>query len=183
MIYFLKGIVSETKENSVVIDVNDIGYEAIVSHPNNFEIGKTIKLYTYNVIREDENYLVGFPTLEEKTIFLYLIKVKGLGPRSVINCLSATTPNQIINAIASNNIIFLKTLPGIGTKVASQIIFDLKGRFSENKRNPKQYEDVYHALKELGFRNSVIDKVLATINEPDASTEEILRIALNKLRK
>ena len=51
------------------------------------------------------------------------------------------------------------------------------------KGNPKQYEDVYEALKTLGFKGAAIDRVLATINEPNATTEEILRIALSKLKK
>lgn len=183
MIYFLKGVVTEINGNNIIIDVRDIGYEALVSHPEDFGVGEVVTLYTYNVVREDESYLVGFKTLDEKAVFLSLIKVKGLGPRSVINALSSTSPQSVINAIASNNVAYLKKLPGIGAKAASQIILDLKGELTGTKGNPKQYDDVYDALKELGFKGAAIDRVLATINEPGASTEDILRIALSKLRK
>ena len=79
----------------------------------------------------------------------------------------------------------MKKLPGIGAKAAAQIILDLKGELTGTKvkGDPSVYEEVYDALKELGFKGAAIDRVLATINEPDASSEEILKLALSKLRK
>ncbi len=182
MIYFLKGKVKEIAEDSVVIDVHDVGYQFLVSHVDEYKLEEEVFVYTYNVVREDENYLIGFKTKEEKEVFLSLIKVKGLGPKTVINALSATSPNEVINAISSNNVAFLKKLPGLGAKAAGQIILDLKGELTGSKGNPKQYEEVYEALKTLGFKGAAIDRVLATINEPGATNEDILRIALKKLK-
>ena len=183
MIYFLRGEIHQVDNDSVVIDVNDVGYQVLVSHVDNYTVGQKVLLYTYNVVREDENYLIGFSDIEERNVFLSLIKVKGLGPKTVIGALSATTPQEVINAISSNNVAFLKKLPGLGAKAAGQIILDLKGELTGSKGNPKQYEEVYDALKSLGFKGAAIDRVLATINEPNASTEDILRIALSRLRK
>ena len=186
MIYFLKGKVALKDKDTVVIDVRDVGYQVLVSHIDDYQIGDEVLVYTYNVVREDEQYLVGFTSLDEKNVFLSLIKVKGLGPKSAIGALSTTTPNEVVAAIASNNVAFLKKLPGIGAKAAAQIILDLKGQLTgtgENKGNPGVYEEVYDALKGLGFKGAAIDRVLATINEPDATSEEVLRLALNKLRK
>ena len=183
MIYFLKGKIALIENDSVVIDVNGVGYQALVSHLDEYQVGEEVLMYTYNVVREDENYLIGFKDIEEKKVFLSLIKVKGLGPKTVINALSATTPNDVINAISSNNVAFLKKLPGLGAKAAGQIILDLKGELTGSKGNPKQYEEVYDALKSLGFKGAAIDRVLATINEPNATTEDILRIALSRLKK
>lgn len=182
MIYFLRGKVAIIEQESIVIDVRDVGYQMLVSHIEQFHIGDEVLVYTYNVVREDENYLIGFLDKEEKDVFLSLIKVKGLGPKTVINALSATTPNDVINAIASNNVAFLKKLPGLGAKAAGQIILDLKGELTGSKGNPKQYEEVYDALKTLGFKGAAIDRVLATINEPGATNEDILRIALKRLK-
>ena len=182
MICFLRGKVVEVNGETVTLDVRDVGYQVLVSHPNDFKVGEEILVYTYNVVREDENYLVGFATKEEKEVFLSLIKVKGLGPKTVINALSATTPSEVINAISSNNVAFLKKLPGLGAKAAGQIILDLKGELTGTKGNPKQYEEVYEALKTLGFKGAAIDRVLATINEPGATNEDILRIALKRLK-
>ena len=184
MIYFLRGKVAEVDKNNLIIDVRDVGYEVLVSHIEDFVIGEETLVYTYNVVREDEQYLIGFRTLEEKAIFLALIKVKGLGPRSVINALSATTPSQVVNAISSNNVAFLKKLPGIGGKAASQIILDLKGELTGGEKgDPTVYDDVYEALKEMGFKGAAIDRALASINEPGASSEDLLRIALSKLNE
>ena len=183
MIYFLKGKIVLAENDSVVIDVNGVGYQALVSHLDEYQVGEEVLMYTYNVVREDENYLIGFKDIEEKKVFLSLIMVKGLGPKTVINALSATTPNDVINAISSNNVAFLKKLPGLGAKAAGQIILDLKGELTGSKGNPKQYEEVYDALKSLGFKGAAIDRVLATINEPNATTEDILRIALSRLKK
>ena len=182
MIYFLRGKVAIIEQESIVIDVRDVGYQMLVSHIEQFHAGDEVLVYTYNVVREDENYLIGFLDKEEKDVFLSLIKVKGLGPKTVINALSATTPNDVINAIASNNVAFLKKLPGLGAKAAGQIILDLKGELTGSKGNPKQYEEVYDALKTLGFKGAAIDRVLATINEPGATNEDILRIALKRLK-
>lgn len=183
MIYFLKGKIALIENDSVIIDVNNVGYQVLVSHLDQYQVGEDVLMYTYNVVREDENYLIGFKDVEEKNVFLSLIKVKGLGPKTVIGALSATTPNDVINAISSNNVAFLKKLPGLGAKAAGQIILDLKGELTGSKGNPKQYEEVYDALKSLGFKGAAIDRVLATINEPNATTEEILRIALSRLKK
>ena len=85
MIYFLKGKVTMVDGDTVVVDVHDVGYQVLVSHISNYIIGDSVFLYTYNVVREDEQYLAGFSTIEEKKVFLSLIKVKGLGPKTVIN--------------------------------------------------------------------------------------------------
>ncbi|MBO6280365.1 MAG: Holliday junction branch migration protein RuvA [Bacilli bacterium] len=182
MIYFLKGKVAMIESDSIVIDVRDVGYQMLVSHIDEYHLGDEVLMYTYNVVREDENYLIGFKDQEEKNVFMSLIKVKGLGPKTAINALSATTPQEVINAIASNNVAFLKKLPGLGAKAAGQIILDLKGEITGSKGNPKQYEEVYDALKTLGFKGAAIDRVLATINEPEATNEDILRIALKRLK-
>jgi Holliday junction DNA helicase RuvA len=90
----------------------------------------------------------------------------------------------MITAIASNNVAYLKKLPGIGGKAAAQIILDLKGVLTGGEKgNPEVYEDVYDALKEMGFKGAAIDRVLATINEPEAKPEDILRLALSKLNE
>lgn len=183
MYYFLKGKIFLIEDDKVVLDVNNVGYELLVSHPSNYQIGEEVLMYVHNVVREDDNYLVGFKDIEEKKVFLSLIKVKGLGPKTAIGALASTTPQEVINAISSNNVAFLKKLPGLGAKAAGQIILDLKGELTGSKGNPKQYEEVYDALKTLGFKGAAIDRVLATINEPNATTEEVLKIALSKLRK
>lgn len=184
MYYFLKGKIAFIEKDSIVINVHDVGYVVFVAHPELYKVNDEATIYTYQVIKEDEQYLVGFSTLDEKKAFISLISVKGIGPKTALNAMSATTSEELIHAIAANNITFLKRLPGIGAKAASQIILDLKGQLTgTDSNNPTQYDEVRDALKSLGFKAKAIDEVLASINEVDATNEEILRIALKKLKK
>jgi Holliday junction DNA helicase RuvA len=185
MIYSLKGIVTSITETTVVVDVHDVGYEVFVSRPQDFHYGEEAKIFTYEVISQDDHYMVGFATREEKDAFGMLISVKGIGPKTAISALSGTTPEGLFKAIESSNTAFLKKLPGIGPKAASQIILDLKGRLanSDSKGNPHQYDYVRAALIQLGFKATAVDDVLGTINEPLATNDDILRLALQKLSK
>lgn len=185
MIYSLKGTIIAKGENSVVIDVRDVGYECLVSRPEDFLFGEEMTVYTYEVYGENEHYLAGFSTILEKDAFVSLIAVKGIGPKTALNALSAATPDALFKAIQSSNTAYLKKLPGIGPKAANQIILDLKGHLAPDSRkvNPKQYDEVRAALKTLGFKVKEIDEVLSSINEPDLDNEGLLRAALRKLRK
>lgn len=183
MFYSLNGKITFKGENYVVVDVRDVGYQVFVSHSSDYEVGQEIFLFTHYVVREDDQFLIGFSSRLEKDAFESLINVKGLGPKTAINALSATTPEMLMKAIASNNVTYLKRLPGIGAKAAAQIILDLKGQITGEKGDPNRYEDVISALKQLGFKNAQIDRVLSDINEENATMEEILAIALKKLRK
>ncbi len=181
MIYYLKGIVAAKEVDQVILDVHDVAYNIYVSHLDDYHIGDEVLIYTYDVVKEDEEYLVGFSSKEEKSVFLSLIKVKGLGPKTVISALSTTNPEQVMAAIAANNVAFLKKLPGIGAKAASQIILDLKGEITGTKGDPSVYDEAYEVLKGLGYKGAAIDRCLASINIPNGTSEEIVRAALAKL--
>ncbi len=182
MYYSFFGTITLIKEDYLVIEVNDIGYQVYIARPNDFALFNKTKIYVDQVIKEDEEYLVGFSSLEEKKAYQSLIKVKGIGPKTALNALSKTSAFDLFQAIASNNISYLKKLPGIGTKAASQIILDLKGELQEGaSANIEQYDEVRQALKNLGFKVKEIDDVLAKISIPNASNELILKEALKRL--
>ncbi len=181
MFYSLKGYVDVVKSDYIVLDVHDVCYQITVSHPSAYKVDELVRVFTYQVVREDEQYLVGFKSIEEKEIFMSLISVKGIGPRTAINALSQTTPNQIIDAIRNSNVVFLKKLPGIGAKAAAQIILDLKGEVSlidsEELGLTSQAIDAKEALKNLGFKNAQIDEAFKKINI-NQETSQIIRDAL-----
>ena len=183
MYFYFKGKISLIENDYVVIEVNNIGYQVYVPHPSKFSLNEETTIYLYNVVREDEQYLAGFASLLEKEAFTSLISVKGIGPRTALNALSGTSAEDLFNAIASNNVTYLKKLPGIGGKAASQILLDLKGKLTTSDANVNQYDEVRKALKSLGFKVKQIDDVLATISIGDASNEEILREALKRMKK
>lgn len=184
MYYYFKGKVTHIDTNFIVLEVNNIGYQIYTPRTESFIINEEMTIYLYNVVREDEQYLAGFTSLDEKKAFEALIAVKGIGPRTALTALSATNPNDLFMAIQANNVNYLKKLPGIGPKAAAQIILDLKGQLThESKADINQYKEVREGLKGLGFKVKEIDDVLAKINIPNATNEEIFREALKKLRK
>ena len=185
MIYSLKGIITEVKKDRVVVDLGSIAYEVLIARSGDFALGQEAKVFTYEVLTQDDHYLAGFLDKNEKEAFCSLIEVKGIGPKTALSALGATRPEELFAAIEANNTAFLKKLPGIGPKAAAQIILDLKGKLvkTDTKGHPEAYEEVASGLKGLGFKKSEIDKALASINEPNLPTAEVLRIALQKLRK
>ena len=152
MYFYFKGKISLIENDYVVIEVNNIGYQVYVPHPSKFSLNEETTIYLYNVVREDEVYLAGFASLLEKEAFTSLISVKGIGPRTALNALSGTSAEDLFNAIGSNNVTYLKKLPGIGGKAASQILLDLKGKLTTSDANVNQYDEVRKALKSLGFK-------------------------------
>ena len=185
MLSYIVGLITEVGEDRIVIESNGLGYEALVPSPEPFALGQSGKFYCYEIISEDEHTLCAFPSREFRDAFYSLIKVKGIGPRTALGALSLTTPENLYNAIRSNNTSYLKKLPGIGAKAASQIILDLKGSltFGKAKADPHQYDEVREGLKVLKFKVKDIDEALSKINLPEASNEEILREALKILRQ
>lgn len=183
MVFYITGKVTNIFNESIVIDVNGVGYLLYVSHTENYKLGDFKKVYIYRHIHEDERYLVGFLDLDEKRMFSLLISVNGLGPKTAMSMLRNAHHLDIYNAILSNNVSFLKKLPNVGQRGAEQIILDLKTRLSGKKGNPKQYQEVKEALSELGFKKKRIEEVLSEINVPNATSEEIIKIALSRLSK
>ncbi len=184
MIYSLLGKITEIKEKFVVIEVNGIGYEVFVSRISDFTLDRECKIYTHEVLTQDDHYLVGFLTKLEKEAFSSLIEVKGIGPKTAISALSKTNPNDLFLAISGNDVGYLKKLPGIGPKAASQIILDLKGKLIDNAKEkaPNAYVEVRGALTSLGFKSKEIDSIIAKLPK-GLSDEEALRQALKGLRK
>lgn len=188
MYYAMKGQVEWIRSDSIVLNVHDICYEILMTHPEKMKLHDEVMLLLYEVIREDAHDLVGFPTIEEKEVFLSLISVKGIGPKTALNALSATDANAFVRAIEASDVKFLKKLPGIGAKAAQQIVLDLKGHLSMEEPEKKKVlaEPVLEArdaLKSLGFKMSDIDRILASCVQEGMTSEEIIKQALMRLRK
>lgn len=184
MIYGLKGTVINILKDSIAINVHDVYYEVFVSDVDKYHINDIISIFTYEVIREDDRYLIGFSGEQEKSLFTKLINVKGIGPKMAINALKGGNAQDIEAAIEATNVLYLKKLPGIGEKAAKQIILDIKGQLvAKSKINVDLYDDVKEALKGLGYKTKTIEEVLLTINEPGLTQEQIILLALQKLGK
>ena len=185
MIYSLHGKIVARSKDSIAIDIGSIGYEVFVARPEEFMLGDEKLIYTCEIMTQDDHYLAGFSSKAEKEAFLSLTSVRGIGPKTAIGALSATTPDELFAAIAGSDAKYLKKLPGIGPKAASQIILDLQGKLIQEEPKIKKddrYPGVRAALKSLGFKAKEIDSAIVAL--PDSLDDNsALRTALRSLRK
>jgi Holliday junction DNA helicase RuvA len=130
MIDFLRGKPVLVDSDYVILDVRDIGYRVFCPNPYAFA-GKSeqqVTLYIHHHVREDAITLFGFATREEQALFRKLLDVTGIGPRVALGVLSGGSPERIVSAIQSDDLMFLTRLPGIGKKTAQRIVLDLKDK-------------------------------------------------------
>lgn len=184
MIGFVRGTVHAFGPDYVLLDVNGIGYRIHFFHPEVLRKDKEMTIYTYQNVREDEISLFGFLSLEEYDLFTKLISVKGLGPKIASNILSRASVDSIIAAIETGDVDFIKMMPGIGKKTASQIMLDLKGKLVESGgSDSEELNDVAEALKQLGYKPTEIRPVIKKLANEKGSTDELIRKALALLMK
>ncbi|MBQ6477963.1 MAG: Holliday junction branch migration protein RuvA [Erysipelotrichaceae bacterium] len=184
MIGFVRGTVHVFGLDYVLIDVNGIGYRISFYHPEALKVGKEMTIYTYQNVREDEISLYGFLSLQEYDLFTKLISVKGLGPKIASGILSGSSVDAIISAIETGDVDFMRRLPGVGKKTASQIILDLKGKLVESEViDNEKLNDVNDALKQFGYKPAEIKPVLRKLEKEEGSTDELIKKALTMLIK
>ena len=136
MIAHIKGIIEEKFNNSIIIDVNGVGYEVTVP-TSDFEavnLGEERKFFTFHAIRENSEDLYGFSTLMAKKIFELLILVQGIGPKAAIAILSLAEPEEVRNAIANADATFVAKASGVGKKSAERVIVDLRDKVGTPSR-------------------------------------------------
>ena len=194
MIYYVNGDFIEKTATNVIIDCGGIGYNVQISLTTYADIETLNKgrLYTYHLIREDAELLFGFSTKREKVLFELLISVSGVGANTARMILSSLSPNETEQAILSGNSGTLQGVKGIGAKTAQRIVIDLKDKVT--KIAPATIEGTYlttssarveahAALTTLGITAKQAEGVLnkALKNKPEATTEELVRIALQLL--
>ena len=183
MYAYIKGIIIEINSNYIVLDNNGIGYMIYVSNPYSYKINNEYIIHIYQHIREDENSLYGFKTIDDKELFMKLISVKGLGAKMAIPMLSGDNKDDIYEAIENGNINYLKKFTKIGDKVARQIILDLKGKLTtDNNSNKDNFIELTETLKSLGYKAPDIKKILPSI-DIGKSLEEQVKDALKLLLK
>ena len=192
MIASLSGKLESLNSESAIINAGGVGFRAymptsVLSRLGN--PGDEVKVYTHMHVREDNISLFGFLTAEELWLFETLLGVTGLGPKLSLAMLSALTPDQITMAIATGSIDMLDMIPGIGKKVASRIILELKDKIGAGlaitpTEETKENTDVLAALTSLGY--SASEAVRAVANLPadqELKLEEKVKLALQYLGK
>ncbi|MCM1131369.1 MAG: Holliday junction branch migration protein RuvA [Anaeroplasma bactoclasticum] len=165
---YIKGTITKVTPKNIIVENQGIGYLLIVSNPYNFSLNKEYKVYVYQYVREDVIDLYGFISEDEKDLFLKLISVSGIGPKSALSILATGTVSEIVKAIEARNDAYLRKFPGIGAKASQQIILDLQGKLNLGEelviKNTK-LEDVEQALLALGYNKKEIAKVLPKLDQ------------------
>jgi Holliday junction DNA helicase RuvA len=193
MIAHLQGKLVEKNPTEVIIDCNGVGYHVNISlHtysllPNS----EAIKLFTYLQIKEDSHTLFGFVEKSEREIFKMLLSVSGIGASIARTMLSSLEPKQIIQAIASGDLVTIQSIKGIGSKTAQRVLLDLKDKVLKLYdldevsmiQNNTNKDEALSALEVLGFVRKSSERVVEKIvkESPEATVENIIKLALKNL--
>lgn len=193
MYEYLTGLVTSVTPQYVVLEVGGVGYQLFVANPYRFQedAEKKVRIYVYQAVRDDAITLFGFVDRAEKQLFLQLINVSGIGPKSALAILANPDHQGLIDAIANDNVGYLTKFPGIGKKTASQIVLDLKdkvaGMTSTALFSPavpveadnSALQDALSALSALGYKERDIKRIKKQLLKVDANTtQEYLSQAL-----
>lgn len=206
MIATLNGTVFAKTPAAVILDVNGVGYEALISgrtYDTLPETGSTCFLFVQTVVREDAITLYGFGAKEEKELFLLLVTVSGIGPKLALTILSGIEVEALCRAIIVKDLARLTALPGVGKKTALRLCMELgekvggfstaalpvedSGRVAVGGDESQVLADAASALVNLGYPQYTAWQALRTIQRqfPQAAdpprVEDLIRLALQSL--
>jgi holliday junction DNA helicase RuvA len=196
MIASLRGEVQHLGKDSVVLDVGGVGYQVYLSQRHLAEmpdIGEPARLFTHLVHREDAMLLFGFPSLDERELFLLLNSVSGIGAKTALGVLSVLSVSDVVTAVVGNAPARLAKAPGVGKKTAERIVLELREKLQEwqparHAATPARRaagpadepDEVESALLALGYAEDEIEEAMAAVG-PSADVEDTLRRALSHL--
>lgn len=194
MYSYISGTVVEKNPAFVVIDNQGIGYLINITLNTFTAIGEKekVKLFVHLAIREDAHVMYGFYTEQERSLFLQLITVSGVGCNTARLILSSMTVKEAVDAIATNNIKMIQSVKGIGAKTAQRIVVDLHDKVGKMdvaaaENSSAGYntlkEEALSALMVLGFNKLSIEKTLDKLLKQMASpsVEDLIKEALRLL--
>ena len=202
MIGYIRGILEEADEQSVIIDNHGIGYRIFVpssAFSGALPIGKEVKIYTYLSVKEDAMQLYGFLTRDDLRMFRMLLGVNGIGPKAGLGILSALTADELRFAVLADDAASIAKAPGIGKKTAQKLILELKDKlnledaFEQKLANQaakdisaadagSQVQEAVQALTALGYPGTDALRAVKKVEGAESMTvEEILKAALKKM--
>ncbi len=191
MIGSLNGRLLEKYPTELLIECGGVGYEVKISLFTFSQLSEneSIKIYTKLIVREDAHLLYGFNTKDEREMFNFLISVSGIGPNTALIMLSSLSPEEIANAIQTEDVTTIQKVKGIGAKTAQRVIIDLKGKVLKfigdteinNSKNNTNRFDALTALVSLGFDKKSAEKVLDRIDSGSETVEQLIKGALKLL--
>lgn len=184
VIRYLKGVVGELAPGQLILEVGGVGFEILCPESEliGLSVGAPALIHTYLQLREDGATLYGFTNSESREVFVALISVSGVGPRTALALLGNLGPEAIVAAIARGEPQKIRS-PGVGTRTAERIVLELSGKLPELVPSNPAREEARLALLGLGYSPRSIDQVLAELvrQNPEASAQDLIRLALQSL--
>lgn len=206
MIAHLSGTLLAKHATSVIVDVGGVGYEVTIPVSTFYDLedaGAQVALRIYTHVREEALQLYGFRTARERELFMLLISVSGIGPKSGIAMLSGMSADEIITAIRTNNLARLTSIPGVGKRTAERLVIELRDKMAALS-SPALEEDIaaqvaggapltedalrddtLSALVNLGYQRAAAEKAVTQASNEGGplSVEALLRRSLRLLSK
>lgn len=192
MFEYLKGIVTKIDPAYIVLDVNGVGYKILCPTPYSYDEDQPATIYVEQVVRDTGITLYGFLSLEDKELFLKLLSVSGIGPKSAVAIMAAEDTDSLASAIQNGEVKYLTRFPGVGKKTASQIVLDLKGKLGDYVKKSTaaadltpSLQDALLALAALGYTQKEVDRITPKLaklpeNTADGYVKEALALLLKK---
>ena len=200
MYSYLKGELVEILDDTIVVEVNNVGYNVHIpaSMIDNFTgTGQKIKIYTYLHVKEELMELYGFLTRDDLNVFKLLLGVSGIGPKGALAILTVMTPDDLRFAVLGEDAKAIAKAPGIGSKTAQRLILELKDKLKleevfERKAASAEAgqgdalsgvkSEAVQALAALGYSSSEALKAVNGVELiPDITVEEVLKAALKQM--
>lgn len=191
MIAQLNGRLIEKNPTSIIVDCGGVGYDVSISLNTFSALGsdEAVRVFTKMIVREDAQLLYGFADTTEREMFNHLISVSGIGPNTAMIMLSSLLPQEIAQAIQTEDVATIKSIKGIGAKTAQRVIVDLKDKMlkmsfsSENifTANNTTHFDALTALVSLGFDKKSAEKAIDKVSTGTESVEGLIKEALKIL--
>ncbi|MGT2925230.1 Holliday junction branch migration protein RuvA [Streptococcus caviae] len=197
MFDYIKGKLTKITAKYIVVEAHGLGYIINVANPYSFseQMNQELKIYLHQVVREDAQLLYGFHTEDEKSVFLNLISVSGIGPTSALAIIAADDNDGLVAAIDNSDVTYLMKFPKIGKKTAQQMVLDLAGKFAAaaqpavGKRSQpsvqenKDLEEAMEALLALGYKAKELKKIRSFFEGTKDTAENYIKAALKMLIK
>lgn len=203
MYNYIKGILVKQEIDRIIVENNDIGYEIMTTANSlqDYEENSEIKVYTRQIIKDEEILLIGFTSILELEMFDLLRTVSGVGIKSALNVLNTLNINFLVNAIIEEDYNSLTTVSGIGKKTAQRMIIELKDKFTKKFENYSigmdkiinndidnseilaKRLDIRNALTSLGYSSSEINHVIKQLDINNLEIEDIIKEALKILMR
>jgi len=187
MIGSLRGKLLSRSPSDVIVEAGGVGYRvnvplnALSSLPT---VGTEVFLHIYTHVREDAFQLYGFPSEEEKRIFVTLLGVTGIGPRLALNIVSGIKHDDFLRAVESEDITMLTRVPGLGKKTAQRMVLELRGKLPREgaPAGDRIHDDALSALVNLGYKKSHASEALQwAAGKGHEEIEPLLKDALKYL--